>query len=478
MKRLLIALCLLCALPAARSQGLEDQYVKIYTEIQQADSLAAQGQDGQAGVLYQEALAGLNRLRTSYPTWNAQVVSFRINYVNGKLAGLRRQAAPAKVNAEAQPSEPVDWTKRSQALAEQVRALEAEKAELSAKLKEALSIQPAAGDPAEVKKARDSAQALSKENDALKAALEQARAQAESAANSGAKDKSKKEVSSLENRLAAANTKIDDLKKQLADLRAEARTSGKKNLAAEAESLRARLKVYEARAVPFTAEELALVSADSPSVSPVESSSPGGLARAGAIKPARRPHHELPPGAGPLMAEAERDFASGRAEAALAKFLQVLSQGEDNLTVLCNVAACQIQLNRKEDAEKNVARALALDPADEPALELMGTLRYQENKFDEAFAALSRATELDPRDALAQNMLGATLAQKGDRSAAETAFRRAIEIRPDYGLPHYNLAVIYANQSPPFLHLARFHYLKALALGHPADEKLAKLVAP
>ena len=58
------------------------------------------------------------------------------------------------------------------------------------------------------------------------------------------------------------------------------------------------------------------------------------------------------------------------------------------------------------------------------------------------------------------------LADKGFRPAAETALRSALQIDPDYSEAHFNLAVVYIGNQPPSVELARWHYKKAIALGH------------
>jgi Tfp pilus assembly protein PilF len=89
--------------------------------------------------------------------------------------------------------------------------------------------------------------------------------------------------------------------------------------------------------------------------------------------------------------------------------------------------------------------------------------------------ALSRAAQLDPQNAETQNYLGITLSHKGLRGPAETALRKAIQLDPGYGSAHNNLAVVYITQKPPLTELARWHYQKALAAGHPKNAELEKL---
>jgi Tfp pilus assembly protein PilF len=50
-------------------------------------------------------------------------------------------------------------------------------------------------------------------------------------------------------------------------------------------------------------------------------------------------------------------------------------------------------------------------------------------------------------------------------------------LQPNYAGAHHNLAVVYATQKPPFLELARWHYQKALGMGHPKNAELETSLA-
>ena len=65
-----------------------------------------------------------------------------------------------------------------------------------------------------------------------------------------------------------------------------------------------------------------------------------------------------------------------------------------------------------------------------------------------------------------------TLQHLGQQKAAETALRKAIQLKPGHAISHFNLAVVYATQKPPFTALAKFHYNKAVQAGHQEDEAL------
>ena len=159
------------------------------------------------------------------------------------------------------------------------------------------------------------------------------------------------------------------------------------------------------------------------------------------------------------------------------KYLEVLRQDENNVHILGNLAATQLELGHLADVEKNIQRALAIEPDDAFCLTLLGMTKFREEKFDEALDLLSRSAKIDPQNPETQNYLGITLSQKGQRVAAEAALRKAIKVQPNYPIAHHNLAVIYASQRPPFLELARWHYDRALALGHPKNPELEKMIA-
>jgi tetratricopeptide (TPR) repeat protein len=231
------------------------------------------------------------------------------------------------------------------------------------------------------------------------------------------------------------------------------------------ETLRARLDVLEARQVPYTQEELALLK------------TPEAVLAAPDPKAGKKSMKEIPPGAGALVAEAQRAFQTRRFEDAEKKYLEVLRQDEKNIYILANLAAIQLELNKLDAAEKNLARSLALDPDDPFSLSMWGILKFRQKNYEEALNALSRSAKLDPDSAETQNYLGITLSQKGLRGPAETALRKAIQLRPRYPDAHHNLAVVYATHQPPSLELARWHYDKAIALGHARASDLERILA-
>jgi tetratricopeptide (TPR) repeat protein len=258
-----------------------------------------------------------------------------------------------------------------------------------------------------------------------------------------------------------------DLQKQLEE-RKKVSSNASDQLQQQLAASQAKVAVLEARKTPYTAEELALM----------KSSSAPAAAAAPVAKTAEKPSPAvLPPGAAVVALEAQRAYAAQRFDEAEKKYLEVLNLAPDNVYAFANLGAAQMELNKLPQAEASLKRALALDSNDGFSLALLGLLRFREQKYDGALEALSRAAQIDPANAQTQNYLGLVLGQQGQREAAEAAFRKAIQIAPGYAVAHYNLAVFYVTQKPPTRELARWHYQKALSVGHPQSDELEKLLA-
>jgi Flp pilus assembly protein TadD len=190
MKRLVALLILMLAapLPPARAQqGPDDQYIIIYSLMQQADALESSGQLRPALAQYVQVQGELQKFQNIYPDWNPRIVSFRLNYLVEKIAevtvklpvipqsGTPPGTAPAPTAPGAAPSSTsaADLEAQLGALHEQVQKLQVDNTTLQAKLKEALGAQPAAIDPRELTRAREIIRSLMKENDLLKVSLSQ-----------------------------------------------------------------------------------------------------------------------------------------------------------------------------------------------------------------------------------------------------------------------------------------------------------------
>jgi tetratricopeptide (TPR) repeat protein len=368
----------------------------------------------------------------------------------------------------------------SRAEIKQIQRLQAENESLQKQLSKVTKQVPV---PAPSRAEVTQGQRLQAENESLQKQLSEVRKRLATVASApGASRAEVKQIQRLEAERA-------DLQKKLATAQQELKQRGTgqtAHLNRQITALTARLEVLEAKKTPYSPEELALfkqpiVPVKQPEVimtaaEPAEPSSP--TTPSPFVKPAKKSLKDLPVGAGPLVAEAQRAFAAGRPDEAELKYQQVLRLDDKNVFTLGNLAAIQLERNKLAEAEANLKKAIEIDPDDAYNLSLMGILRFRQDNYDEALTVLSRSAKLDPDNAETQNYLGIVLSQKGQREAAEAALRRAVQLAPNNRDAHHNLAVVYARQNPPFPALARFHYQKALAAGHARNPELEKLLEP
>lgn len=273
-------------------------------------------------------------------------------------------------------------------------------------------------------------------------------------------------VKQLERESADLRKKLGAAQKELAGRKARNVATKIEDLTGQLAILRARLAVFETQQIPYTEEEHALFKRTQVSLE--------------AVNPRARQKsvNELPSGSATLVAEARNDFAAKRFDKAEEKYIQILHHDNKNVYTLSNLAAIQLELNHLDDAEQHIHQALAVSPDDSYSLLVLGQIKIRREQYDAALDALSSAAKVDPQNAEIQNYLGLTLSQKGLRTSAETAFRKAIELDPHYAGAHYNLAVFYITQSPPWPELARWHYKKAIDSGFPPNPDLEKMLGP
>lgn len=181
-------LCLLLGMgsglaPRAFTQGPDQHYIHIYTMLQEGDRLLSAGESRAALTKYLEAQKALQRLQATWPDWNPRVVRFRLHYLAERIAEASGRTAtlpPAPITAAPEPG-PVRTVpdphllQELELLRQQVAQLQSDKALLEARLREALSVQPAAADPRELARAQTRIRDLEKEVDLLRIALEEER---------------------------------------------------------------------------------------------------------------------------------------------------------------------------------------------------------------------------------------------------------------------------------------------------------------
>jgi Flp pilus assembly protein TadD len=103
-------------------------------------------------------------------------------------------------------------------------------------------------------------------------------------------------------------------------------------------------------------------------------------------------------------------------------------------------------VERPEDAEAAMLRAIALDPVSTMAMQELFTLYDGENRATELEPMLRAALDQDERLAMHHNWLGLVLKRRGDMKGAEVAFRQTLEIAPDLVGAMANLGGLYMDQ--------------------------------
>lgn len=168
-----------CSLPSY-AQSPEDQFMLAYNLIQQAertpDAAAAQR-------LLKTAQTGLLQLQRNHPNWNERVIRFRLRYiadyltrlqdhlpaeVEGKETDAAGQTAPAGAPSNNPlDSPPNEVLEHFNELNRQIQQLSQDRQTLEARLREALSAQPAPIDPREFQEALNRVNSLQATNQAL-----------------------------------------------------------------------------------------------------------------------------------------------------------------------------------------------------------------------------------------------------------------------------------------------------------------------
>jgi tetratricopeptide (TPR) repeat protein len=532
-------------------QSADSQYVNLCGLIQQADGLAKSGNLRGALAEYTSVQTQLQQFQHGFPGWNPQIITFRLKYLTEKINDLNAQLKPAATPPLPTPKNdattgspvivPAVDSGEAATLRGQLEAAQWENTTLLAKLKEALSVQPAPVDAGALARAQEQVSALMKENDLLKAgATAHTGVVVDTNALLALQDEDTRLKSqlavltaSLTNASVTSQQEIIQARKQVAALQSEAQVRQLENAALEnrlrqlqtnapalAQQTNAPAPAQlenEARIRALTQERDDLLAKLGDANKRLYGSTKAALevqidlltdqvrtlrARLAVAEAQPSPYtHEelallkqgapqlvtgneqkksvkqLPAGSAGLVAEAQGFFNAKEYDRAEADYLKVLDQDPNNSLVLGNLATIEMQEGKLDAAENHIKAALAQDPNDAFNLTALGHLKFQQEKYDEALDALSRAAKLDPQNPEIQNYLGVTLGNKGLRSQAEAALRRAIELNPNYADAQKNLAAIYISATPPLVELARWHYQKAIEDGLPHDPGLEKALA-
>lgn len=138
------------------------------------------------------------------------------------------------------------------------------------------------------------------------------------------------------------------------------------------------------------------------------------------------------------------DLAERRIEAARARVAEWRRAAGNDSRLPLLAARVEIAAGALEKAESHIREALAADPANADANELLGRIYVAQGRHSEALAQLDRAAQTSPAAVVSANtMLGMLHEERGDVDAARAAYARALAANPRAGVAANNLAWIH-----------------------------------
>lgn len=147
-----------------------------------------------------------------------------------------------------------------------------------------------------------------------------------------------------------------------------------------------------------------------------------------------------------LMAHAAEHQKEGRIEEAERIYRQVLRNNPRNVDALRLLALLALRVDRSDDAETLLQRAIEIAPDFLLALLDLGRLRKEQDRYEEALECFDRVIALEPSQPQAHFLRAATLARASFTPEAIDAYRNCLAARPGHvgallGLGHVLKAV-------------------------------------
>jgi tetratricopeptide (TPR) repeat protein len=98
-----------------------------------------------------------------------------------------------------------------------------------------------------------------------------------------------------------------------------------------------------------------------------------------------------------------------------------------------------------KEAQEELDKALALNPASAPAHNLCGLAHFRQKDYDAAEGQFMKAVALNPSFAVAYNNLGGVYAMKHQWGAAKETLKKAISLSPDMASAYFSLGTVHFN---------------------------------
>jgi predicted Zn-dependent protease len=160
----------------------------------------------------------------------------------------------------------------------------------------------------------------------------------------------------------------------------------------------------------------------------------------------------FPQGESSSYQEAVQKYRAKDYTAALAAAKRALQEDGNNASYLHIYGLTQAALQQFAEAEENLQRAVALEPAEANFHYDYGYVLYQQRKYDQSVPVLKRAVELDGENLMARYLLGKAyvichgslhIDKFGELSLEQ--FKFIAERNPRFPTVHLHIGMIYAN---------------------------------
>ena len=107
---------------------------------------------------------------------------------------------------------------------------------------------------------------------------------------------------------------------------------------------------------------------------------------------------------------------------------------------------------------------------------MLGLAEMERGEVLRACASLAMGVAIEPSSARGHRWYGMALARRGWNEAAEAELKRSLELDARDSGAHFNLALLYLNRKEPAYGLARYHYMTAVDLGGERDDVVEALI--
>jgi tetratricopeptide (TPR) repeat protein len=156
----------------------------------------------------------------------------------------------------------------------------------------------------------------------------------------------------------------------------------------------------------------------------------------------------------PANSEARRRLAralEARGEAALAveQLEAARAQSPDDIGLIVELAQAQTGLRRFDAAERELKRALKLNPESSDVYLALGVISLRRGLYNQAEQELKRAVDLNPENGTAYYYRGEALNQLSRADEALDVLGRAAQLQPDHARSYYLMGIVYDKKSQP-----------------------------